>query len=267
MSSSPALARAAVDQAVSDERRRLADSVADLTDEQWATPSLCAAWTVRDVIAHLTVTTRLTVPRPLRAAVRALADPTRTGVDRLDGLEGPAVFAANHHSHVDTPLLLTALPDRFRHRTVVGAGADYFFDKRWKGALWSFAINAIPIERTRPSPRSIRLAAGLLDDGWSLVIFPEGTRRSGPVVDEVFEGPAYLSAKLQVPIVPVGIGGSEGAMPKGSKGLRPVKTSIVVGEPIAPPTPTESGRVGRKGVRGLTEQLQQRLQVLFYPRP
>ena len=81
MRSSPALARAAVDQAVSDERRRLADSVADLTDEQWMTPSLCAAWTVRDVIAHLTVTTRLTVPRLLRAAVRARGSFDRMEID------------------------------------------------------------------------------------------------------------------------------------------------------------------------------------------
>ena len=79
MSSLSGLLRADVDQAVSAERRRLADHVADLTDEQWATPSLCAAWTVRDVIAHLTVTTRLTVPRLLRAAARA-----RGSFDRME---------------------------------------------------------------------------------------------------------------------------------------------------------------------------------------
>jgi uncharacterized protein (TIGR03083 family) len=79
MSSLSGFLRADVDQAVSAERRRLADHVADLTDEQWATPSLCAAWTVRDVIAHLTVTTRLTVPRLLRAAVRA-----RGSFDRME---------------------------------------------------------------------------------------------------------------------------------------------------------------------------------------
>ena len=81
MTSSPALARAAVDASVSAERRRLADSVADLPDEQWATPSLCTAWTVRDVIAHLTVTTRLTVPRLLRAAVRARGSFDRMEID------------------------------------------------------------------------------------------------------------------------------------------------------------------------------------------
>ncbi len=81
MSTPPVLPRPAVDAAVSAERHRLADSVADLTDEQWATPSLCAAWTVRDVVAHLTVTTRLTVPRLLWAAVRARGSFDRMEVD------------------------------------------------------------------------------------------------------------------------------------------------------------------------------------------
>src|SRR5438045_2286599 len=70
-----------------------------------------------------------------QAAVRALASPTIAGTDRLEHLKGPAVFAANHASHVDTPLLLTTLPERFRHRTAVAAGADYFFDKRWQGDM------------------------------------------------------------------------------------------------------------------------------------
>ena len=79
--SPPALSRAAVDEAVSAERRRLADFVADLTDEQWATPSLCAAWTVRDVISHLGTTTRTSVPRMLRAALKARGSFDRMGVD------------------------------------------------------------------------------------------------------------------------------------------------------------------------------------------
>ena len=77
----PALSRTAVDAAVAAERHRVADLVADLTDEQWTTPSLCAAWTVRDVVAHLTVTTRMTVPRLLPAAVRARGSFDRLAID------------------------------------------------------------------------------------------------------------------------------------------------------------------------------------------
>ena len=81
MSAPPALSRPEVDAAVAAERHRVADLVADLSDEQWATPSLCSAWTVRDVVAHLTVTTRMTVPRLLRAAVRARGSFDRMEVD------------------------------------------------------------------------------------------------------------------------------------------------------------------------------------------
>jgi uncharacterized protein (TIGR03083 family) len=80
-SASPVLPRAAIDQAVSAERRRLADHVADLSDEQWATQSLCDAWTVRDVVAHLTLTTRITVPRLVHAAMRARGSFDRMEVD------------------------------------------------------------------------------------------------------------------------------------------------------------------------------------------
>ena len=81
MSTPTALSRAEVDAAVAAERHRVADLVADLTADEWTTPSLCAAWTVRDVVAHLTVTTRLTVPRLVRAAVRARGSFDRMEVD------------------------------------------------------------------------------------------------------------------------------------------------------------------------------------------
>jgi 1-acyl-sn-glycerol-3-phosphate acyltransferase len=152
------------------------------------------------------------VTRPL---LHAVAKPRIDGLDRIEHVDGPVVFAANHASHIDTPLLLTSLPERFRHRAAVGAGADFFFDKRWKGALWAFAINAIPIERLRPSPRSIRLAAGLLADGWSLVIFPEGGRTPHGWAQEHHPGPAY-----------------RGILPRGGKRLRPGSTRVTFGHPM-----------------------------------
>lgn len=171
---------------------------------------------------------------PGRALVGAVASPTVHGLDRLEGVSGPVVFAANHASHIDTPLLLTSLPERFRHRAAVAAGADFFFDKRWKGALWSFAINAIPIERMRPSPRSIRLAAGLLDDGWSLVIFPEGGRSPDGWGQEHHAGPAYLALRSAVPVVPVHIHGTGALLPRGGKRLKPGRTTVTFGAPMLP---------------------------------
>jgi 1-acyl-sn-glycerol-3-phosphate acyltransferase len=171
--------------------------------------------------------------------------------------EGPFILSPVHRSNIDTPLVALMGTRRLRFM-----GKDSMW--KFRSSDWFFtSMGGFPVRRGTPDRDAMRSCEQLLRDGQALVIFPEGTRRSGPVVEELFEGPAYLAAKLQVPIVPVGIGGSEGAMPKGAKGIRPVKVSIVVGEPIAPPAPTESGRVGRKGVRALSEQLQERLQELF----
>jgi len=171
--------------------------------------------------------------------------------------EGPFILSPVHRSNIDTPLV-ALMGSRF----VRFMGKDTMWKFRFSD--WFFtSMGGFPVHRGTPDRDALKSCERLLADGQALVIFPEGTRRSGPVVEEIFEGPAYLSAKLQVPIVPIGIGGSEGAMPKGAKGIRPVKVSILVGGPIRPPAPTESGRVGRKGVRALSEQLQQRLQELF----
>jgi 1-acyl-sn-glycerol-3-phosphate acyltransferase len=167
-----------------------------------------------------------------RAVVQVVASPRVTGHDRLAGLHGPVVFAANHASHVDTPLLLTSLPDRYRHRTVVAAGADYFFDKRWKAALWSFAINAVPIERVRASPRSVRITADLLDEGWSVVIFPEGGRSPDGWGQEHRPGPAWLALRAGVPVVPVHLEGTRRILPRGGGKLRLSTTAVTFGAPL-----------------------------------
>ncbi|HEX2039411.1 MAG TPA: lysophospholipid acyltransferase family protein [Acidimicrobiales bacterium] len=168
-----------------------------------------------------------------RPVMEVLASPDVRGADRLVGLEdGPVVFAANHASHVDTPLLLTALPARYRHRTAVAAAADYFFDSRWKGAAWAFAINAVPTERTKVSIRSMRLAADLLEEGWSLVIYPEGGRTPDGWGQEHRAGAAWLSARAGAPVVPVHIEGTRRIMRKGRRGVRPSSTTITFGAPL-----------------------------------
>jgi 1-acyl-sn-glycerol-3-phosphate acyltransferase len=169
-----------------------------------------------------------------RPAVRVLADPHIAGLDRITSVEPPAIFAANHASHVDTPLLLSSLPLRFRHRTIVAAAADYFFDTRWKGALWAFMLNAIPIERTKVSRRSADLAAELLNDGWSVVIYPEGGRTPDGWAQPFRGGAAYLAIRCNAPVVPVHIEGTRRILRRGGKKLRPSATTVTFGAPLRP---------------------------------
>lgn len=149
-----------------------------------------------------------------RPAARVLAPATVRGIEHLRHVERPVVFAANHASHIDTPLLLTTLPVEFRHRTVVAAASDYFFDRTWKSVLWSFALAAIPIERSRVNRKSADTAAELLEDEWNLVIFPEGGRSPDGWTQPFRGGAAYLARRTGRPVVPVYIHGTRHVLPK-----------------------------------------------------
>jgi len=171
------------------------------------------------------------VTRPL---ARMVAQPQLRGDESLGDLVAPVIFAANHASHVDTPLLLACLPLRFRHRTVVAAAADYFFDRRWKADVFSFLLGAIPIERTKVNRRSADLAAELLADDWNLVIFPEGGRSPDGWAQQFTGGAAYLAARTGRPVVPVHLDGTRHILPKGGGRVRRTRTTVTFGTPLWP---------------------------------
>ena len=149
-----------------------------------------------------------------RPLARLVAPTTVRGEEHLLHLETPAIFTSNHASHLDTPLLLTTLPVEIRHRTIVAAASDYFFDRRWKAVLWSFSLAAIPIERSRVNRRSADTAAQLLEDGWNLVIFPEGGRSPDGWAQPFRGGAAYLARRTGRPVVPVYLHGTRHVLPK-----------------------------------------------------
>lgn len=173
------------------------------------------------------------VEGPMRAVVRALASPAVHGIDRLDGLEGAAIFAGNHHSHLDAPLLLTSIPTPWRHRIAVAAAADYFFPNRVVSAASALGMGAIPIDRSKVSRRSADQAAELLGDGWSLLIFPEGGRSPDGWGQGHRGGAAYLALKTGRPVVPVHLRGTGRILPKGGR-LRPGVTTVTFGTPLTP---------------------------------
>lgn len=174
------------------------------------------------------------VDGPMRLVVSGLAAPDRRGTDRLDALEGPAIFAANHHSHLDTPLLLTSIPEPWRHKLIVGAAADYFFGTRLTSALSSLVIGAVPIERSKVSRRSADQAADLVREGWSLLLFPEGGRSPDGWGQPFRGGAAYLAQKTGRPVVPIHLEGTGRILRKGRSLPRPSTTSVTFGRPLTP---------------------------------
>jgi 1-acyl-sn-glycerol-3-phosphate acyltransferase len=140
------------------------------------------------------------------------------GREHLDGLTGPVVFVANHNSHMDTPVILRALPARWRRHTAVAAAADYFYDKRHKALSASLVFGTVPLDRNSGAgvgPGQTRHLDRLINDGGSLLIFAEGTRSRDGRVGRLRAGAAALAAEHQLPIVPIYLSGTREAMPRG----------------------------------------------------
>lgn len=182
----------------------------------------------------------------VRPAVAALADPTITGTDRLVDIDGPVVFAANHHSHLDTAVMVSAIPEPWRHHLVVGAAADYFFANRVGAPLSALVVGAIPIERQKVGRRSAELASSLIDDGWSVLIFPEGGRSPDGWGQPFRGGAAYLASRCAVPVVPVHLDGTGRILPKGARVPRRSPVTITFGAPLVPADGEDSRRFARR---------------------
>lgn len=170
---------------------------------------------------------------------------------------GAFVLAPVHRSNIDFALASLVTPRRMRYMA-----KDSVWKSKPLGAFVSF-LGGFPVHRGAADRDALHTCIDVIDAGDPLVMFPEGTRRSGPVVEDLFDGPVYVAAKTGVPIVPVGIGGSEAMMPKGAKLLKPSKLVLVVGEPLQPPAPSEGGRTSRRAVKSTTDALRAELQKLF----
>ena len=93
------------------------------------------------------------------------------------------------------------------------------------------AAGGFPVERGATDREALRIAEAVLRSGEPLVVFPEATRYSGPTVQPLKDGAAFLAARAGVPLVPIGIGGAERAWPKGARFLKPTRMALVVGQP------------------------------------
>jgi 1-acyl-sn-glycerol-3-phosphate acyltransferase len=170
---------------------------------------------------------------------------------------GPFVLAPVHRSNLDFILVSALTRTRMRYM-----GKASIWKWGWGGRFVSM-LGAFPVHRGSADRDALRTCLAVIENGVPVVMSPEGTRRSGPVVEDLFDGPAYIAARTGAPLVPVGVGGSDKAMPVGSKLIRPHRIVLVVGEPITPPPGDGTGRVRRRVVRELTERLRVSVQALY----
>ena len=184
--------------------------------------------------ASLTRTARTIIQRALLVpALRAVCWPlTISGAETLAGLRGPALFVANHASHLDSPLVLAALPARLRRRASVAAAADYFFATGPRALFAALVLNAFPFQRQGPVGTSLAHCGDLVDAGESILIFPEGTRSTTGALGPLKSGIGLLARELGVPVVPLYLDGPFRILPKGRTRPSPGPVRIVVGQPL-----------------------------------
>jgi 1-acyl-sn-glycerol-3-phosphate acyltransferase len=143
---------------------------------------------------------------------------------RVDGREllaediaAPVVFVANHCSHLDTPTILRAMPRRWRTRTAVAAAADYFYKSRLRAWMVALVFNTVPLGRKGGGigNGATDHVDKLIEEGWNLLMFPEGTRSRNGKIGKVHSGAAVIAAQHRLSIVPIWVGGTHEAMPPG----------------------------------------------------
>src|ERR1700722_11533432 len=170
---------------------------------------------------------------------------------------GPVILAPVHRSFMDF-----FVASEVTTRKIFYMAKDDLWHSAPLGRFLE-SVGAFPVHRDGADRLALDRAQAVLERGDVLILFPEGTRRAGPVIEDLHEGAAFLADRTRAPLIPVGIGGTAEAMPKGSKFIRPVKVHIVVGEPLAAPQRSAKGRVPRHQVHELTERLRQELQGLY----
>src|SRR5688572_6065076 len=130
------------------------------------------------------------------------------------------IVAANHASHLDMGLVKYALGS-YGQGIVSLAAQDYFFEgNRFRRAYFENFTNLVPMARNGSLRGALRRAGELLDEGKTLLIFPEGTRSSDGSVHEFKSAVGHLALHHQVDILPVWLGGTFAALPKGGKLIR-----------------------------------------------
>ena len=189
-----------------------------------------------------------------------MAHPKVEGREWVTDLERPVIFAANHSSHADTSLILHALSDRARDRTVVAAAADYWFKRPLLGNIVSLFLNTFPFSRTGGAQAQLNASSRLLKSGWNLVLFPEGSRSPDGRIQDFKPGVGHLANETGTPVVPMHIRGAYQIMPRGQKLPLPGPVRVRIGRPMSP-NPKEgsrefSARV-EKAVRALSAEAAQ----------
>jgi len=190
---------------------------------------------------------RVHLPLWVLPLARAFAWLKVDGREHLEGLEGPVIFASNHQSFMDGPVIMAALPSRWRYALAPAMGkemfAPHFFPEEHGRAAWFtnslnyylavLFFNAFPLpQREAGARQTLRYIGELLAEGTSVLIFPEGRRAKTGDIDRFRPGIGMIGSRLGVPIVPVRLDGVHNVLQVGWVMARPGRVRVAFGAPI-----------------------------------
>jgi long-chain acyl-CoA synthetase len=213
---------------------------AETVEEPVVFPSWNRRWPVRLIrrLSHATWIVPLT---------RLFAHARVEGLEHLRDLEGPVIFASNHQSHMDVPVILSALPGRWRARVAPAMLKEFFtahfypaqhswtqwFTNSLNYYLACFYFNTFPIPQREAGARhTLHYMGELTGDGWSILIFPEGVRSPTGQIKAFRGGIGMIASRLDVPVVPVRIDDVDRLLPVGSHFVRPGRVRVAFGAPL-----------------------------------
>jgi long-chain acyl-CoA synthetase len=168
------------------------------------------------------------------------------GVEHLR-LEGPVVFASNHQSHFDTPVILAAMPGRVRAHVAVAMAKEFFkphffpagftrmqwFTNSLNYYLAATFFNAFPLPQREAGARdTLRYIGELLGEGFSVLIFPEGQRTEHGEINAFRPGIGMIASRLGVPIVPVRLEGAERVLHRSARMASRGRVTVRFGAPL-----------------------------------
>jgi long-chain acyl-CoA synthetase len=234
-------ARFAEARSVDDLKRLLAsEGVPAETELAIDFPTWNRSWPVRMV-------RRLSLASWILPLTRAVAFAQVEGLEHLRTIDGPVVFASNHLSHLDVPVILAAMPGRWRAR-VAPAMLKEFFEAHFHPAehtwrqwftnslnyyLACFYFNGFPIPQRETGTRhTLHYMGDLLSDRWSILIFPEGVRGETGVIRSFRGGIGMIASRLDAPVVPIRLDGVDRVLHQTQRMVRPGRVRVAFGAPM-----------------------------------
>ncbi len=160
-----------------------------------------------------------------------LRGPGVIGAEHLAELEGAAIICPTHASHFDFSAIRLALGPRYRRRLSASAAADYFAVSRtrWFFAAW---LGSFAFRRTGRGDDSFEAAAGLLEQGWNVLVFPEGTRSMTGTIGPFKPGAGLLATLTGRQVLPVMIVGIAAVLPTGARWPHRAPVEVRFGAPM-----------------------------------